>query len=356
MIEKLRALYRQALIGSGREAVGFFCSYVPVEIVEAAGCRPVRLAGRGGSAAEDEALGLVSPEACSFCKDAIGLKLLNESPYNCFKKLIVPTTCDQMRRHGEIWERELGVEVFFLNVPATWGRSLTLYEDEIRGLAAWLGSDTRRLKRVIKRTNDLRARMLNFRQRLTAGEFHLLAHLWFVSDIDFFEQALKEIEQSALDGAEVEYGLRILLGGGPLALEDSRIFDIIEQFDAGVVDDTLCTGRRECDLVIEDGTDSIKAIAQAYFERPPCIWKRPNDRYFSYLQEIVERQKIDGVVFKTLKYCDVWNVEAYRIREKLNPPVLVLETTYGSSSRAQTASRVEAFIEMLEHEKSQIRH
>jgi benzoyl-CoA reductase/2-hydroxyglutaryl-CoA dehydratase subunit BcrC/BadD/HgdB len=355
MIKKIQALYQQTANNSSKEVVGFFCCYVPVEIIEAAGFRPVRLAGIGSGIAEDEGMDLVGPEACSFCKEAIGLKLLDKYPYNSFKKLIVPTTCDQMRRQGEVWEKELGVDLFFLNVPSTWGRSIVLFKNEIRNLAEWLGADEKLLQSSINRANNLRKRMLSLRQRLTAREFHLLVHLWFVSDFDFFEQALPQIEDEA-SGTEIsDDKIRLLLAGGPLAVEDSLIFDIFEKAGVHIIDDTLCTGRRECDFNIKEDDDFLGAIAEGYFERPPCIWRRPNTRFFSYIKEIAQRQRIDGIVFKTLKYCDVWNIESRRIKDELKVPMLTLETTYGESSLAQVEARAEAFVEMLKNGKCNAR-
>lgn len=355
MIKNIRALYQQAANDTSKKVVGFFCCYVPVEIIEAAGFHPVRLAGIGSGMAEDKGMDLVGPEACSFCKEAIGLKLLDKYPYNSFKKLIVPTTCDQMRRQGEVWEKELGVEVFFLNVPATWGRSIVLFQDEIRNLSQWLGADEKLLQSSIDSANSLRKRTLSLRQKLTAREFHLLVHLWFVSDFDFFGQALAQIEDAA-NGREIsDEGIRLLLTGGPLAVEDSLIFDIMEQAGVRIIDDTLCTGRRECDFVIEKDADALTAIARAYFERPPCIWRRPNTRFFSYIKEIVRRQMPDGIIFKTLKYCDVWNIESHRIKDELKLPMLTLETTYSESSLAQVEARAEAFVEMLKNEKKHAR-
>ena len=93
---------------------------------------------------------------------------------------------------------------------------------------------------------------------------------------------------------------------------------------------------------------SNRNIARAYFERPPCIWKRPNQKFYEYLKNIASLQRIDAIIYKTLKYCDVWNIEAPRIRESLALPMLTLETTYGQSSTSQTEARIQAFLEMLD--------
>ena len=57
---------------------------------------------------------------------------------------------------------------------------------------------------------------------------------------------------------------------------------------------------------------------------------------------------MDGVILKTLKFCDLWHTEKERMREFLGVPFLVLDTDYSGSSDESLKNRIDAFIETLE--------
>ena len=66
----------------------------------------------------DEALSLVPSVICPFARAQIGQMLLKTDPfYSAIDLLVVPSTCQHMKKIGDVWEYREGPQVFKLGVP-----------------------------------------------------------------------------------------------------------------------------------------------------------------------------------------------------------------------------------------------
>ena len=153
-----------------------------------------------------------------------------------------------------------------------------------------------------------------------------------------------------LDGSDAEgppKGPRIMLMGSAIARGDYQALDLIEDTGARIVADRICTGTRWFnDRVSEDG-DPFDAISRMYLNRSFCAMRRPNTPLFEQAKAEAERGHVDGIVIKTLQFCDSWGHEVERVRADLGLPMLHIQSNYSPSDVAQTRTRIEAFIEML---------
>ncbi|MFH1230184.1 MAG: 2-hydroxyacyl-CoA dehydratase family protein [Planctomycetota bacterium] len=336
------------------KVVGYFCCYVPAEIIEANGFMPVRLAGLGDGIAENEGEKFIHNEACSFCKECLGLRSLNRPPYDKIDYLIIPSGCDQMKRQGEKWHLDFGVQTYHLFVPATWedSSSQNIYWQELKWLNEELSAIApakQDLKTIVMQYNEARKRFIRLNYLLSYNDYFNLAHLFFISPISDFLHYLDEIEKNIKPktGAASDK-IRLMLVGSPIGYGDNFIQDALEKYpDVNIVYDATCTGQRFFEIDIALSGDIIADIATAYFTRPPCIWQRPNSQFYQYIQTIIDKYRIDGIIYKTLKFCDLWKYEAKRFADWAKRPVIQIENTYSLAQNAQINKRIAAFLETI---------
>jgi benzoyl-CoA reductase/2-hydroxyglutaryl-CoA dehydratase subunit BcrC/BadD/HgdB len=371
-VEELIAARRQ-----GAKVVGYFCIFAPVELVQAAGAIPVRLM-RGGHAAEEAGERYLRADACSFCNSCMG-NFEHDQLYRQADAVLSVNTCDMMRRLPEAIERHFRVPAFQLYMPRTaepLPHRVAEFKRQLERLAGELATLTgsaigaERLEREIAAFNRLRGmlRQASDTRRMNAPllsggtMLDLAATAWLlgpVKAVSLIEELLRIV---AARPRREERRPRLMLGGSILTEDDRWLLDMVEE-KADIVTDILCTGtrwfaedvpdeeergngkggRRERDR--PDGAP-LDRLARFYFSRP-CMHRRPNSAMYEYTQRLVRELRVEGLVYKTLLYCDPWSFEVRRLQEALGIPLLHLDTDYSSEKREQVRTRIEAFTEML---------
>ena len=139
---------------------------------------------------------------------------------------------------------------------------------------------------------------------------------------------------------------RLMLGGSMLTEDDRWLLDMVEE-KADIVTDILCTGTRWfAEDVPADGAP-LDRLAHYYYTQIPCSHRRPNTALYDYARKQATDFRAQGLLYKTLLYCDPWSFEVRRLQESLALPVLHLDTDYSTENRQQVRTRVEAFLETL---------
>ncbi len=365
----------------GRRLVGYFCVYVPVEIIYASGALPVRLA----RADEDSARcgeGWLRADACPFCKASVG-RFTSDPLYQMLDGLVMVNTCDMMRRLAEVLAERIAIPLFQLYLPRTaeqranrivewteqlrclyrWAQGLTGVKVDDGGATEQLPllnaiADYNRVRGLLQQLDRLRAMVP---ARLKASEiFDLVAQCtryppemvgaWLKQEYARRTGGLRSAEGAEATAPEPA-GLvsdsrpRLMLAGSILVEEDRLLLELIEE-QADVVADAVCTGMRWFTEMVADG-EPLTEIARFYFNRTPCAFRRPNTVLYDYLRRLIQERQVKGVVYKTLFYCDPWRFEIKRMRQELGLPVLEIDGDYCQENRAQLRTRVEAFLEML---------
>jgi benzoyl-CoA reductase/2-hydroxyglutaryl-CoA dehydratase subunit BcrC/BadD/HgdB len=371
-VEEIAAARRQ-----GAKAVGYFCIYAPVELVQAAGAIPVRLM-KGGHAAEEAGERHLRADACSFCNACMG-NLESDAVYKQVDAVLSVNTCDMMRRLPESIERHFGIPVFQLYLPRTseplphrlaeFRRQFDLLAGELAVLTGGAIVTDRleseiaafnRLRTILRQASDTR-RMDS--PLLSGGTMlDLAATAWLLGPIKAVSLVEEVLRMVAARPRPEGRRPRLMLGGSMLTEDDRWLLDLVEE-KADIVTDILCTGtrwfaeevpdegesgngevgRRECDRSSDNPLDRL---ARFYFSRP-CMHRRPNSSMYEYAQKLAREFRAEGLVYKTLLYCDPWNFEARRLQEALGIPMLHLDTDYSTENREQVRTRVEAFLETL---------
>jgi benzoyl-CoA reductase/2-hydroxyglutaryl-CoA dehydratase subunit BcrC/BadD/HgdB len=354
-IEDIAAARRE-----GVKVVGYFCIYAPVELVQAAGAIPVRLM-RGGHAAEEAGERYLRSDACSFCNACMGNFEL-DPVFKQVDAVVSVNTCDMMRRLPEAIERHFGIPVFQLYMPRTseplphrvaeFRRQLDLLAGE---MAALTGSaiDVNRVESEIvafNRLRDMLRQASNTRRMsspLLSGStmLDLAATAWPLGPVKAVSLVEEVLRMVAARPRSDSRRPRLMLGGSMLTEDDRWLLDLVEE-RADIVTDILCTGTRWFAEDVPAEGAPLDRLARFYFSRP-CMYRRPNTDLYKYAQELVRGFRVQGLVYKTLLYCDPWNFEARRLQESLGIPMLHLDTDYSTENREQVRTRVEAFLETL---------
>ena len=69
------------------------------------------------------------------------------------------------------------------------------------------------------------------------------------------------------------------------------------------------------------------------------------------MERLIKEYKVDGVVEVVLQACHTFNVEAVKIEREVRRagvPYTKLEVDYSDTDRGQIATRLEAFLEMID--------
>jgi benzoyl-CoA reductase/2-hydroxyglutaryl-CoA dehydratase subunit BcrC/BadD/HgdB len=142
---------------------------------------------------------------------------------------------------------------------------------------------------------------------------------------------------------------RVLLVGSNL--DDPAYVRAIESTGALVVAERFCLGPcPEFAAIPEDG-DPLANLAAHYLDATPCPRMMGDfERRTNGLLRLARDFRVDGVIIETMKFCDLWGIEALTTVKALRAaglPTLRLEREYALSGEGQLRTRVQAFLESM---------
>jgi len=350
---------RERMDKEKRPLIGWTCSYLPVEILEAAGLQPYRILPRPSSETADSYL---DPNFCPFIRATLGSAMDGE--YSFLSGIVLLNTCDGMRRLYDAWRYYCSaIPAFFLDVPRVITPfSLAYYREELNELARQMEKAFHvtvredALSRAIGEANRTRAlleKLIFFRGRgdppLNYGDIvDILAEGWWNSRESFNEALGRFI--SHLEGASPEASRRLKVMVTGSLQEGSALMRLVEELGAEVVASDLCTAERFVHEV-DPSPDLWRSLSEAYMNKIPCARMRDTERRAAHIKEEVRRSGAHGLLYITLKFCDPYLYEAPTIRRTLRRmgiPVLFIEGEYTGRVDGAVRTRVQAFLEMLE--------
>lgn len=364
-----------ALKKSGKKVVGTFCTYVPEEVVIALGGACVALCN-GSDALTADVEKVLPRNLCALIKSSFGFKLGRLCPVMEACDIIVgETTCDGKKKYFEI----LGdhASVYVMELPQKRGaRNAAFWRDEVRLFAERMEElfgeklTPDGLRRAIDTVNARRSALLRLAEvrkyapAVISGKDALL-----VSQVAFYDDPMRFTAKvhELCDELEARRGTgtgvfpadapRILLTGCPMALPNWKLPHIIEKGGAAIVMEEMCTGIRYYRNIVESSGATVAEMLDAVADRYLCIncaIFTPNDERMDHLLELVREYAVHGVVHYTLQFCDPYSIEVFRVRQALaagGMPFLSIETDYSKEDAAQIATRVEAFLEMVDQNR-----
>lgn len=356
----------------GRKVIGTFCVFVPEELVLAVDAICVGLCA-GGEFAFEEAEKYLPRNTCSLIKSAFGFKLGKVCPYIEATDLIVgENTCDGKKKAYESYSNLVG-NLYVMDLPqmkSHSGRELLKAEykkfaaklEEISGKKITVES----LKKGIEIANNKRKAILRLATLRAAnptpisGLDALLANqVFFYDDPIRFTGAVNticdELEIRIKEGIGVfpKNTARLLISGCPMAVPNWKLPFIIENSNATIVGEEMCTGERGTRNLVDINANTVDElidnIVDRYFQIDCAIFT-PNQSRLDHIKEMVEKYKADGVVHYGLQFCQPYQMEGKVFEKQLEEagiPTILIESDYSQEDAGQIKTRIDAFIERI---------
>jgi len=290
--------------------------------------------------------------------------------YDCLDGMVAGSTCDGARRLYDHWARYIKTPFCqIISVPHKYSPStLEAYYGEIIGLQKnlenYLGTritdDALRDSIAVFNTSRELLRRLNLLRQLAAppitGEeaLQVMAPSPRMSK-ELFNARLAELLPQ-LEAAKGHPGgrARVMVIGS--VMSNPEFVRAIEDQGCLVVADELCTTTRYWSdpVVAEADEPPLHAIARRYLQGFPCGRMFPSRGRLERLMDIIRRHRVEGVVSANIRYCAPYAHDLPLLRTELTRmglPVLALDIEYGTPGSGQVATRVQAFLEMIEAQR-----
>jgi bcr-type benzoyl-CoA reductase subunit C len=374
-VEKLYKDYglrARELQKQGGKLIGYICSFVPVEMITAAGCVPFRMRG---DICEPITKGdtLLETIVCPFIRSCFDLSM--KGRYDFLSGMVVPHGCDSMVRSYSVWNYSLDLPYFhFLNIPSVvkessfefFNAELNTYRKTLEKFAGKKITD-RDLIEAIRLHNENREKAkalyelrksdpplisgVELTKVLTVG-----SSLPIQESNSLFDQVLEEIRGRKI--SPNKKGPRILLDGP--CVDNVDLIRLVEELGANVVMDTTCNGSRDSLPRVQMDGDPIDAISRRYLDKVNCpktyrekksgSFNDDIDARFGDIGHYASEFKVDGAILYVYKFCDPFGFEVPARKayyESIKVPMLYLEDLYSAGTIGQLRTRVQAFLEMI---------
>lgn len=344
--------------------MGYFCTYVPEEILYAGGVLPIRILG--SHEPQDVTEPHIFAMFCPFCRDCLAQGLKNR--YDYLDGLMIAQSCLHIRQAYTSWIKHRPVEFEkFLCMPHK-VQSFHSYEfltEEYKvfkkEVEEWIGKKItdKELESSIEIYNEnrrLMKKLYELRKQdnppITGEEVMEIVIAMQMSDKAEHNKMLKELlEKLEHHDSNREVGSRLMILGSE---DDDTVFmNMVENCGATFVIDDHCTGSRYFWNEVEKGKDPLAAIAARYIDRIPCPTKDWEERKrIPHILQMCKDWKVDGVIIMQQKFCDPHELDFVAIEKVLKDagiPTLFLEFDV-TVPIGQFKIRVEAFLEMIGEE------
>jgi bzd-type benzoyl-CoA reductase N subunit len=349
----------------GKKVFGWLCTYVPEEIIHAAGALPIRIVGSTRETELEDGTAYFYVNNCSFSRSCLQLGLRGE--YDFLDGVVGGSTCDGARRLFDLWRNYIGTPFHHvLTVPRKYTqRAHDLYRNQLEAfhshLEEFLGIQITEeaLRHSIEVYNESRMllRALYELRKLdsppiTGAETLEVLNASFRMPKELFNQQLRELLGQLPRSSNGHNGrARLMITGSVLV--NPEFIKSIEELGALVVADELCTSTRYWSdpVVLDDGKTPLQAISERYLNNFPCARMFPSDERFDRILDLARQFEVDGVVSQIIRYCVPYAHDLPLLADRLEAegiPTLSLDVEHGTSGSGQIQTRVQAFLEMLE--------
>lgn len=360
----------------GKKIIGYFCSYIPLEILTTLDMVPFRIMGdieEPITAMEN----LLPASFCPFIRNCIDGVF--KGKYDILDGVVGAHSCDAQEKSIHVWKSRKKYEYYhYLDMPATrhdWGvemfrRSLDKFKASCE---AYVGGEItpEKLKDAIKKHNLQRALvkdLYNLKRQdpplITGSEttrvMMALASVPLDEGNALLKSVIEEAKASSCKG-NTQGKKRILLYGA--CLDALPLIKLIEDLDAEVVMDDNCMGTRTYFRDVPLTTDPMDGITTRYLGltcartfQEAVVGEFKKDKSadlqerFAHLGKFIKKWGVEGVVIQLVRFCDPFGFEVPELKDylnSLNVPNIYLEMEYTTGSLAPLRTRAQTFLETL---------
>ena len=375
MIEKYYKDYglrAKELKEEGKKIIGYVCSFVPLEIITAAGCIPFRVRGdihepitKGDT--------LLETIVCPYYRSCFDLSA--KQKYDFLSGMVIPHGCDSMGRSFSTWSYSLPYPYFhFVNIPSVcaessfefFGAELNAFRKSLEKLVgkAITDDDLARAIRVHNENREKVRALYEFRKAdpplISGTELTMMLTvgsslpIWEANTL--FDQVLTEIRQR--EKSQLKKGPRLFIDGA--CIDNIELIKLVEELGGNVVADTICNGARDYFPRTDEGGNPIDALAHRYLDKINCPKTYRENKAGTFEGDMTSRFgdigayakefKANGAILYVYKYCDPFGFEVPARKayyKSINIPLLHLEDVYSAGTMGQLRTRIQAFLEMI---------
>jgi benzoyl-CoA reductase/2-hydroxyglutaryl-CoA dehydratase subunit BcrC/BadD/HgdB len=347
-----------------KKVIGLLCTYVPEEIIAAAGMLPWRITGTWKEAAP--LAGVYRPEmTCRFCSHALESVLNGELDF--LDGAIGTQVDDDFKRLLDVLlaiKRPAFVHMMYLPhvsnkvTAAMWLKSVRDLTKEMEDLSG-VKITEKALNQQIEIYNTMRAllsKVYAMRKRdippLTGAEvLGLTTAARIMPREDFnseLEALLPYIDSRRIDLKKTKP--RLLMSGE--YLDHPGYVELVEKAGAVVVMDDFDTGSRYIwDSVAGNSTDAFEALASRYLNKPAAARMANWNEQAAQLLDWVKEFHVDGIVELRQLYSLPLDYRFFAMKRKFEAagiPYISLSREYHLANEGMLGTRIEAFIEMIQ--------
>jgi benzoyl-CoA reductase subunit C len=344
-----------------RAPIGFFCPYVPEELIHAACAFPFRLMGTPIKMSHAQAH--LPPNCCHLVKSSLESLLQGELDF--LRGIIFSHTCDTMQGLAGIWALQRRIPLQFnLMMPSHLDSELShpYLKAEIERFKSFLETNVgtitpQNLKASIQLFNRIREKIQEiymYRQKwhkqISGIDFTRIIRSGYLMDHQRYLELLNDLLNALPEKIEESKNLVPVFLAGNMVHSNSY-FSLIEESGAIVIQDDLCSGTRFLRLWVPEDIDPIEGLTNRYLTSFLCPTKY-NGIYAhaETLLKEVQKSGAKGVIFLLYKYCETHFFDYPDLKQVLESkgiPTLLLEVEDPSYSIEQLKIRIQAFVEML---------
>lgn len=341
--------------------MGWTNTYVPEEIIMAAGFLPYRIMGAPISLSVSKSYlsGNISSHVQSM------LECVLKGDYKFLNGIVIGASTDATKRLYDAWIRYAGTPFNHLfDIPKIFGENALIhYKESIEALKDDIENhfntkiNEQSLKDAISICNETRRLLLSLNDLrkeneppISAGQMLEICKSAMTTDKQLFNNELKTLlDKLAPLRQEEKPEYRILLTG---SFDDQDwLLNAIEEADGKIVCEDNCTRLRYFSGLIDEDSEPISAIAKRYMEdKIPSAGLLSFERRSETILRLVKEFRIDAVIYYILKFDDPYLFEYPEMKDFLDKngiPVLRIETEHNTSAIGQINTRLQAFMETL---------
>ncbi|MHA1254662.1 MAG: 2-hydroxyacyl-CoA dehydratase subunit D [Promethearchaeota archaeon] len=357
---------------SNKKIIGYYCTYIPEELLDAADLFPFRIRATGVKETDSADIYMVR-FTCSFVRATLHHAL--QGGYDFLDGFLVCNSCDHSRRMFELFDLKVfnregfkkKIPQFYLALPHILSKEgFEWYNQEIKELKQEIESNynidritNENLLESIKVYNENRSLLREIHSLRIADSPKIngsealqiaMANSSVPKDIANIEliRILNLLKDS--EGIKAKKK-RIMLVGS--VVDDIEFTQLVENSGAIIVSDFLCFGTRNFldDVKTTPGGDPIKDITRRLYYRISCPrMMDDHENRLKYLKTEIDRANVDGVLLQRINNCDLHGCDNMLFEHELKEldiPVFNIDREEVQADTARLQTRIEAFLEMI---------
>ena len=353
----------QALNTENKKVIGLVPYFGPYELVHAAGMYPVEL--WGGNVDPSEAHRYYPVFYCSILLSLLELGLKGD--YDFLSGIVIPTTCDGLRNLEENWKYALpDMPVLSLVQPVNrktqaaedyYVTELHRIQHELEEISGEIITDAQlfnsiqlynKQKRLMRQFADVVCDHLDiFTPKMRHYVYKAARVMPVEKHIELAEELLRELENRPVYTFE---GPRLIATS--ILMDSTELLDTLAEEGVAIVGDDIVGDSKRFETDAPAHVDPFVSLARIWPHIEGCsVLFDPAKKRGPMLIEQYNQRDADGILISIIKFCEEEEFD-YPILKKdfeaAGIPVLYLETENQGRIDEQAATRIQAFVEMLD--------